>query len=105
MDERVPFVGKLLEGESMTEVCRESGSRARPATRSSSVTGKTALKRCPTGRGGSSIDARSGRAISGGDHASKRCCWIDDQQASPPAALASAVTAEVRPAVEGLVAL
>jgi hypothetical protein len=33
MEERLRFVARLLDGEAMTELCREFGIRVRPATK------------------------------------------------------------------------
>ena len=45
MDQRLPFVAKLLDGESMSDACREFGIPARSATRSSIGTRRAASKR------------------------------------------------------------
>ena len=61
MDERLRFVARLLDGESMTEVCRDFGISRKLDTRSSTATRSTASKRSPTaraGRSGSPINCR-----------------------------------------------
>ena len=54
MDERLRFVARLLDGESMTEVCRDFGISRKLDTRSSTATRSTASKRSPTARAGRS---------------------------------------------------
>ena len=48
VDERLRFVGRLLDGESMSEVCEEFGTRGRPATRSSTASRSMASRRSST---------------------------------------------------------
>jgi hypothetical protein len=45
MDERLRFLGKLLDGESMTDVCREFGISGRRGTRSSTRTRRAGSRR------------------------------------------------------------
>jgi hypothetical protein len=59
MDERLRFVARLLNGEPMTEVCRNFGISRKPFTRSSTSTRSTAQRRPPTAR-----DDPSGSPIS-----------------------------------------
>ena len=44
MDERLRFVARRLEGESMSALCAEFGIAARPATRSLSALGRLACR-------------------------------------------------------------
>jgi len=52
MDERLRFVAKLLEGEAMTDVCREFGISRKTGYKISSGTKIAGLKRCRTAHGG-----------------------------------------------------
>ena len=44
MDERLRFVARLLECETMTALCEEFGISRKPATRSTSGTGRSGCK-------------------------------------------------------------
>jgi hypothetical protein len=48
MDERLQIGGRRLAGEPMAELCRGSGSRAKPATKSSIATRNAGFTGSPT---------------------------------------------------------